>query len=64
MTTRYINPTVVNFEQRLAALEGAEQCVATASGMSAIFSTILALLSPGDLFLLSRSTLGSTHMES
>ena len=60
--TRYTNPTVRNFEQRLAALEGAEQCVATASGMSAIFSMILALLSPGDHIVSSRSIFGSTNV--
>ncbi len=60
--TRYTNPTVRNFEQRLAALEGAEQCVATASGMSAIFSTILGLLSPGDHIVSSRSIFGSTNV--
>jgi len=60
--TRYTNPTVRNFELRLAALEGAEQCVATASGMSAIFSTILALLSPGDHIVSSRSIFGSTNV--
>ena len=42
--SRFTNPTVRNFEQRLAALEGAERCVATASGMSAIASTFIALL--------------------
>jgi len=60
--TRYTNPTVRNFEQRLAALEGAEQCVATASGMAAIFSTILALLNPGDHIVSSRSIFGSTNV--
>lgn len=60
--TRYTNPTVRNFEQRLAALEGAEQCVATASGMSAIYSTILALLNPGDHIVSSRSIFGSTNV--
>jgi O-succinylhomoserine sulfhydrylase len=60
--SRYTNPTVRNFEQRLAALEGAEQCVATASGMSAIFSMILALLSPGDHIVSSRSIFGSTNV--
>lgn len=61
--TRYTNPTVRTFEQRLAALEGAEQCVATASGMSAIFSTILALLQPGDHIVSSRSIFGSTNVQ-
>lgn len=60
--SRYTNPTVRNFEQRLAALEGAEQCVATSSGMSAIFSTILALLNPGDHIVSSRSIFGSTNV--
>ena len=60
--TRYTNPTVRTFEQRLAALEGAEQAVATASGMSAIFSTILALLKPGDHIVSSRSIFGSTSV--
>lgn len=60
--TRYTNPTVRNFEQRLAALEGAEQCVATSSGMAAIFSTILGLLSPGDHIVSSRSIFGSTNV--
>ncbi len=60
--TRYTNPTVRNFEQRLAALEGAEQCVATSSGMAAIFSTILALLKPGDHIVSSRSIFGSTNV--
>lgn len=61
--TRYTNPTVRTFEQRLAALEGAQQCVATASGMSAIFSMILALLKPGDHIVSSRSIFGSTNVQ-
>ncbi len=61
--TRYTNPTVRNFEVRLAALEGAEQCVATSSGMAAIFSTILALLKPGDHIVSSRSIFGSTNVQ-
>ncbi len=61
--TRYTNPTVRNFEVRLAALEGAEQCVATSSGMAAIFSTILALLNPGDHIVSSRSIFGSTNVQ-
>lgn len=60
--SRYTNPTVRMFEERLAALEGAEQCVATASGMSAIFSTILALLNPGDHILSSQNIFGSTNV--
>lgn len=58
--SRFTNPTVRTFEQRLAALEGAESCVATASGMSAILSTCLALLESGDHIVSSRSIFGST----
>jgi len=58
--SRYTNPTVRCFEQRLAALEGAEQAVATASGMSAILATVMALCSAGDHVLVSRSVFGST----
>lgn len=61
--SRYTNPTVRNFEERLAAMEGAEQCVATSSGMAAIFSTILALLNPGDHIVSSRSIFGSTNVQ-
>ena len=57
---RFTNPTVRNFEQRLAALEGAESCVATASGMAAILSVCLALLKAGDHMLCSRSVFGTT----
>jgi O-succinylhomoserine sulfhydrylase len=60
--SRFTNPTVKTFEQRLAALEGAETCVATASGMSAILSTCLGLLKAGDHIVSSRSIFGSTTM--
>ncbi len=60
--SRFTNPTVRTFEQRLAALEKAESCVATASGMSAILSTCLALLKSGDHIVSSRSIFGSTTM--
>lgn len=60
--SRFTNPTVRTFEQRLAALEGAECCVATASGMSAILSTCLGLLRAGDHIVSSRSIFGSTTM--
>src|SRR5579872_4133343 len=46
--SRYTNPTVRTFEERLAAMEGAEMAVATASGMAAILSVCLALLKSGD----------------
>jgi len=58
--SRFTNPTVRTFEQRLAALEGAECCVATASGMSAITATIIGLLKAGDHIVSSRSIFGST----
>jgi O-succinylhomoserine sulfhydrylase len=58
--SRFTNPTVRTFEERLAALEGAESCVATASGMSAILSTCLSLLQAGDHIVSSRSIFGST----
>lgn len=58
--SRFTNPTVRTFEERLAALEGAESCVATASGMSAILSTCLSLLQAGDHIVSSQSIFGST----
>lgn len=60
--SRFTNPTVRAFEERLAALEGAETCVATASGMSAILSTCLGLLKAGDHIVSSRSIFGSTTL--
>lgn len=58
--SRFTNPTVHAFEQRLAAIEGAEACVATASGMSAILSCALGLLKAGDHVVASRSVFGAT----
>jgi len=58
--SRFTNPTVRTFEQRLASLEGAECCVATSSGMSAITATVLGLLKTGDHVVSSRSIFGST----
>ena len=58
--TRYTNPTVKNFEQRLAALESAEDCVATSSGMGAIMSLCLAHLRSGDHIVCSSDVFGST----
>lgn len=57
---RFTNPTVRAFEQRLAAMEGGESCVATASGMAAILSTCMGLLQQGDHMVSSRSIFGST----
>lgn len=58
--SRYTNPTVRAFEERLAALEGAEQAVATSSGMAAILAIVMSLCSGGDHVLVSRSVFGST----
>ena len=58
--SRFTNPTVRTFEQRLAALEGGDSCVATSSGMSAILSTCIALLKAGDHIVSSRSIFGTT----
>ena len=58
--SRYTNPTVRAFEERLAALEGAEQAVATASGMAAILAIVMSQCSAGDHVLVSRSVFGST----
>ncbi len=58
--SRFTNPTVAAFERRLAALEGGECCVATASGMSAILATCMGLLEQGDHIVSSRSIFGST----
>jgi len=60
--SRFTNPTVRAFEERLAALEGGESCVATASGMAAILSVCLGLLAAGDHIISSRSIFGSTTM--
>ncbi|MGB5639559.1 MAG: O-succinylhomoserine sulfhydrylase, partial [Sedimenticolaceae bacterium] len=58
--SRFTNPTVRVFEERLAAMEGGESCVATASGMSAILATCMGLLQQGDHVISSRSIFGST----
>ena len=60
--SRFTNPTVSLFQDRLAALEGGEACVATASGMAAILSTCLALLKQGDHIVASRGIFGATCM--
>ena len=58
--SRFTNPTVTMFQDRLAALEGSESCVATSSGMSAILATIMGLCSAGDHIVASRSIFGTT----
>jgi len=57
---RFTNPTVSMFEERLAALEGAERCVAFASGMAAILATVMGLMRAGEHVVASRSIFGST----
>ena len=59
--SRFTNPTVAAFQERLAALEGAESCVATASGMSAILSLVMAFCSAGDHVVASTSLFGATQ---
>ncbi len=58
--SRFTNPTVRAFEERLAALEGGETCVATASGMAAILATCAGLLKAGDHIVSSRAIFGTT----
>jgi len=58
--SRFTNPTVSMLQARLAALEGAEACVATASGMSAILATAMALLKQGDHVVCSSAVFGAT----
>ena len=57
---RFTNPTVQMMEARLAALEGAERCVAFASGMAAILATVMGLMKAGEHVVASRSIFGST----
>ena len=59
--SRFGNPTVSMFQDRLAALEGAEACIATATGMSAVFYALLALLKSGDRIVAARQLFGSCH---
>ena len=58
--SRFTNPTVSSFQDKLAVLEGAEKCQATASGMSAIFATIMTILKPGEHMVASRCMFGTT----
>ncbi|ACL72018.1 O-succinylhomoserine sulfhydrylase [Thioalkalivibrio sulfidiphilus] len=58
--SRFTNPTVRTFEQRLAAMEGGEACVGTASGMAAILATCMALLKAGDHIVSSKAVFGTT----
>ncbi|MDQ5850346.1 MAG: O-succinylhomoserine sulfhydrylase, partial [Pseudomonadota bacterium] len=58
--SRFTNPTVAMFQDRLAALEGAQSCVATASGMSAILTTAMVHLKSGDHVVCSNAVFGAT----
>ena len=58
--SRFTNPTVRLFEERLASLEGAQRCVATSSGMSAMLSCFMALCEPGDHIVVSKSIFGTS----
>ncbi|CAM4036806.1 O-succinylhomoserine sulfhydrylase [Tsukamurella strandjordii] len=60
--SRYGNPTVAMFQERLRLLEGAEACFATASGMSAVFTALGALLQAGDRLVAARSLFGSCYV--
>lgn len=60
--SRFTNPTVRGFEERLAALEGGERAVATSSGMAAILATVLGLLKSGDEIIASQSLFGTTNV--
>jgi len=60
--SRFTNPTVQAFEGRIAAMEGGERAVGTASGMAAILSTCMALLKSGDHVICSRGVFGTTNV--
>jgi O-succinylhomoserine sulfhydrylase len=58
--SRFTNPSVKEFEDKIAVLEGVERAMATASGMAAVFSSLLAFLKKGDHLIASRAVFGST----
>lgn len=60
--SRFSNPTVAMFEERLAAIEGAEACFATATGMSAMFSSVACLVKAGDRIVASMSMFSSCYV--
>ena len=59
--SRYGNPTVTMFEERMALNEGAESCFATASGMAAVFASLMSCLKSGDEVVSSRALFGSCY---
>ncbi|MCC7047968.1 MAG: O-succinylhomoserine sulfhydrylase [Alphaproteobacteria bacterium] len=60
--SRFANPTVATFEERLRQMEGAEACRATATGMAAVFAALMSLLRAGDRIVASRALFGSCHV--
>jgi len=60
--SRFHNPTVAMFEKRLAAIEGAEHCVATGSGMSAMFASLACIVEAGDHIVASAAMFSSCHV--
>ena len=60
--SRFANPTIAMFEKRLAAIEGAELCLATGSGMSAMFASLACLVSAGDRVVASAAMFSSCHV--
>ena len=62
MYSRFGNPTITTFEQKLALLEGGESCIATSSGMSALLGLVLANMSAGDHIVSSRFVFGATRV--
>jgi O-succinylhomoserine sulfhydrylase len=60
--SRFHNPTVAMFEKRLAAIEGADYCIATASGMAAMFASLACLVEAGDHVVASASMFSSCHV--
>jgi len=60
--SRFANPTVAVFEERLRLIEGAEACRATATGMAAVFAALMSLLRAGDRIVASRALFGSCHV--
>ena len=61
MYSRFGNPTVENLQKKLAVIEGAEKCWATATGMSAVFTIFMSYLSKGDRLVVGRALFGSCH---
>ena len=57
--TRYSNPTITTFEKRLAIIDGAEECFATATGMAAVYGAMMCQLKSGDHVVSARSLFGS-----